>query len=79
MKNRTFWLPAGFLLFIFGFTSLILQMVGVHYAFLQFLEIPGILFAFVAKIFLTVAGVVIVTIANTDWERDIRESSEDKE
>ena len=76
MKNRNTWIIAGFLLLIFGITSIILQLVGVHWAFLKFLEIPGRLFSFMAKIIMAAAGIIMIVLANTDWERERRESSE---
>ena len=79
MKNKGYWLLAGFLLVISGFTALILQLIGVAWWFLQFLELGGRLFSFVAKILMVLAGVLIIVFANTDWERERRESSEETE
>jgi hypothetical protein len=75
MKNKGLWFLAGFLLFVTGVVSLILQMVGVNLAFLSFLEWPGRLFAFVAKLVMALSGVFIVIMANTDWEKEYKESS----
>ncbi|GAB4490840.1 MAG: hypothetical protein OHK0019_10240 [Saprospiraceae bacterium] len=77
MKNKSFWIILGLLLVIFGFTAIILQMVGAQWAFLSFLEKPGRLFAFVAKIIMVIAGFVIIVLAKTDWERERRESTEE--
>ncbi|MFZ4473688.1 MAG: hypothetical protein ACOYPR_00760 [Saprospiraceae bacterium] len=76
MKNKGYWLLLGFLLVVFGFTGLVLQMVGTQWVFLGFLELPGRLFAFVFKILMVLAGVLITVFANTDWERERKESSE---
>ncbi len=76
MKNKGLYKLLGFTLFIFGFTSLVLQMVGVQWAFLTFLEIPGRLFAFIFKIFMVLAGLILVVVANTDWENERKESLE---
>jgi hypothetical protein len=51
-------------------------MVGTQWVFLGFLELPGRLFAFVFKILMVLAGVLITVFANTDWERERKESSE---
>jgi hypothetical protein len=51
-------------------------MIGVQWAFLTFLEIPGRLFAFVAKIVMVIGGFVVIVLARTDWERERRESGE---
>jgi len=79
MKNKPYWTLLGALLLIFGFTALILQMIGVNWWFLQFLELGGRLFAFVAKILMVLAGVFVIVFAHTDWERERRESSDDSE
>ena len=63
------------LLVIVGLTAMILQLVGAQWAFLQFLELPGRLFAFVAKVIMVMAGFIIIALANTNWDRDRRESS----
>jgi hypothetical protein len=77
MKNKSYWTLLGFLLVIFGFTAIILQLVGTQWAFLAFLEKPGRLFAFVAKIVMVMAGFVTIVLARTDWERERKESNED--
>lgn len=64
----------GFLLVVFGLTAAVLQMIGAQWAFLQFLEIPGRLFAFVVKVLMVMAGFIIVALANTDWDQERRES-----
>ncbi len=76
MKNKGYWLLLGFLLVVFGFTGLVLQMVGTQWVFLGFLELPGRLFAFVFKIVMVLAGVLITVFANTDWARERQESNE---
>lgn len=76
MKNKGLWTLLGFLLIIFGFTAIILQVVGTQWAFLSFLEKGGRLFAFVIKIIMVIAGFVTVVLARTDWEQERRESSE---
>lgn len=74
MKNKGRWMLLGFTLVVFGITALVLQLVGAQWAFLQFLEMPGRLFSFVIKILMVLAGFIIVALANTDWERERRES-----
>lgn len=60
----------GLLLVIVGITALVLQLVGTQWVFLQFLEKPGRLFAFVIKIVFVMAGFIIIALANTDWEQE---------
>lgn len=74
MKNKGRWIFLGLVLVIVGLTALVLQLVGAQWAFLQFLEMPGRLFAFVFKILMVMAGFILIAVANTDWERDRRES-----
>lgn len=74
MKNKGRWLLTGFLLVVFGLTSLVLQMVGARWVFLQFLEIPGRLFAFVIEILMVMAGFIIFILAKTDWDQEREES-----
>jgi hypothetical protein len=64
-KNKGLWLTTGFLLLVFGLTSIVLQMVGVQWALL----------AFVVKILMIMGGVVLFVLARTDWDRERRESS----
>lgn len=74
MKNKGLWTLAGFLMIVLGMTAIILQMVGVNWYFLSFLEIPGRLFAFVAKLLLIFAGAIVVVLARTDWEKERQDS-----
>ncbi|MCB9315651.1 MAG: hypothetical protein H6574_02895 [Lewinellaceae bacterium] len=74
MKNKGRWIILGLLLVLIGISALTLQLVGSQWVFLEFLERPGRLFAFVAKIILVMAGFIIIAVANTDWERDRQES-----
>ncbi len=66
----------GFALFVFGITSIIMTLVGVRWVFLGWLEIGGALLAFLLKIILTIAGILIIVFARTDWEQELAESSE---
>lgn len=77
MKNKGYYTLLGFLLFIIGISAIVLQVVGVQWAFLSFLERIGRLFAFVIKVLMVMAGIIIIVLARTDWEREKRESSED--
>jgi len=75
MKNKGLWRLLGFLLMTFGLTAIVMQVVGTQWAFLAFLEIPGRLFAFVVKILMVMAGVLITFFAHTDWEAERKDSS----
>ncbi len=75
MKNKSLWILIGLLLVILGFTAIILQMIGTQWVFLSYLEIPGRLFAFLAKIVMVIAGFIIIVLARTDWEQEREDSS----
>ena len=75
MKNKGRWVILGLLLVLTGITALTLQLVGAQWVILQFLEIPGRLFALIAKIAMIMAGFIIIVLANTDWEQERRESA----
>jgi hypothetical protein len=64
----------GFLLFVLGFVSLVLSMIGVQLAILAWLDQPGPLFGFLIRLGMILAGVIIVVLGQTDWERERRES-----
>lgn len=76
MKNKGRWILLGFLLFIFGITSVIMTLVGVRWVFLSWLEFAGPLLAFVLKLIMTIAGILIIILSRTDWEQEKKESGE---
>jgi hypothetical protein len=76
IKNRGYYLLAGYSLIVLGISALAMQLVGVQWAFLQFLEWGGGLFAFVSKALMIIAGVLTIVFASTDWERERQDSSE---
>lgn len=77
MRIKGLFTLLGFMLFLFGFTSLMLSLVGVRYSFLAWLDNIGSLFGFVVKLLMVVGGLVIAILARTDWDRERRESSND--
>lgn len=72
--KKALWLTAGFLLFIIGFSALVLSIVGIKFAFLTWLDAPGGLFGVIAKILMIVSGIVIVYLTSTDWRADDEEN-----
>lgn len=77
MKNKGLWLLLGYAMMTFGLTAIIMQVVGVHWYFLGWMEWGGRLLAFVLKILMTIGGVLIIVFARTDWDREFRETQED--
>jgi len=76
MKNKGLLLTLGFLLFVLGITSIIMTLVGVRWVFLGWLEMGGSLLAFVLKIIMTIAGVLLIVLSRTNWDEERKESSE---
>lgn len=66
----------GFVLFVLGITAIIMSLVGVRWVFLGWMEWGGALVAFVLKIIMSIAGVLLIVFARTDWEQERKESSE---
>lgn len=71
--KKAAWVSVGFLLFTLGFSALVLSLVGVKLSFLVWLDYPGALFGFLAKIFMIIAGIVVVYMTVTDWREEERE------
>jgi hypothetical protein len=65
--KKSLWVSFGFLLFIFGFVSLVLSLVGLKLSFLTWIDGAGALFGFIVRILMVVGGVVIVYLSTTDW------------
>ena len=64
-------------MFIFGFVSLVLSLVGLKLSFLTWIDGPSAVFGFIVRILMIVGGVVVVYLSVTDWrnqeeEEDIR-------
>lgn len=72
--NKTLFTVIGFLLFTTGFLSLVLSMIGIQFAFLAWLDQAGALFGFIVRILMILAGIVLVAIAQTNWDRERAES-----
>ncbi len=68
--KKAAWITTGFLLFIFGFSALVLSLVGVKISFLVWLDYPGALFGFLAKIFMIIAGIIVVYLSVSDWKAE---------
>ena len=64
----------GFLLFLFGFVAIVLSSIGLQFAWLVWLDKIGATFGFLSKLGMILAGIILVVIAQTDWERERAES-----
>ena len=75
--RRNPWLTIlGFAFVFLGFTAIFLNLVGIRYAFLTWLDAPGRLFGFTVRLGLILAGFVLLAVAQTDWDRERREIEE---
>lgn len=60
----------GFLMFSTGIVGLVLSLVGVRLSVLSFIESANLMLGFLFKLFLCVAGIILVLIARTDWKKE---------
>lgn len=58
----------GFILFALGLTSIFLNMTGLQFAFLKFLEDLSGSTVFLINILLIISGAVIMYLSMTDWK-----------
>lgn len=68
--KKAIWVIVGFLLFIFGFVSLVLSLIGLKLTFLTWIDAPSNVFGFIVRILMIVGGVVIVYLNMTDWREE---------
>lgn len=68
MKNV--FMILGFVLFMTGFMSLCLSLIGVSFSLLSFLEHFSPLFGLLFKLGLIVVGMLIFIISRTDWKAE---------
>lgn len=60
----------GFLMFSTGIVGLVLSLVGVRLSVLSFIESANPMLGFLFKLFLCVAGIILVIVARTDWKKE---------
>lgn len=59
-------LGVGFLLFIIGMLSFVLNLVGLQLSYLSFLDQFGILISVSVKLFMVIGGLVLAFLASTN-------------
>ncbi|MEL7122371.1 MAG: hypothetical protein AAFO07_23200 [Bacteroidota bacterium] len=67
-KNIGFATLIGFLLAGIGFLTLVLSVVGAQLRFFEWIEAFGALPGFVIKLVMILVGIVIIYLAQTDFE-----------
>lgn len=60
----------GIGLLLLGFFALVLSFVGVKLSYLLWLDSAGALAGFVLRLVMIILGGVLVTLAQTDWEKE---------
>ncbi len=65
--KRTLWISLGFFLFLIGALSLILSLVGIDFIFLRWLDHLGRLIAFIIKLLMVIAGIVLIYLHTANW------------
>lgn len=67
-KHSGLWSVIGFLMLGFGLLSLIFSMVGMQFAFMQWMDAAGRMGGFLLRLIMIIAGVIILYFANTNFE-----------
>lgn len=62
MNKKDLYTLIGFILFIIGFVSVTLSLVGIRLSFLTWLDKIGPVFSFVAKIVMILTGLILVVV-----------------
>ncbi len=65
---KTLWTFVGFLMFLSGMIMIVVNMVGIYYGFLAWIEDMGRVGSFLFKLGLIFGGVAIVTLVRYDEE-----------
>jgi uncharacterized membrane protein len=70
MNKKTLFLVLGFVLFIIGFLSLVLSLIGITFQFLPFDDQKHPLISFLTRIFMIVSGIVMAAWSTIDYEKE---------
>ncbi|MCP4438935.1 MAG: hypothetical protein GY810_08315 [Aureispira sp.] len=66
MTKRVRWTLLGFLLFLIGAVTLSINLVGLKFSFMAWIDTFGQLPGFIFKVALIVVGIVIAIVANSN-------------
>ena len=66
MNKKVIYTALGFVLFMVGSLTLLINMVGLNFGFLSFLDNLGKLGSFLVKLGFILAGILLVAFANTN-------------
>lgn len=65
MTKKEFLTVIAFILFILGFTSITLSLVGIRWSFLAWLDQIGVVFGTAIKVLMILAGIIILYLAQS--------------
>jgi hypothetical protein len=68
--KKALWMTVGFLLFLLGFSALVLMLVGVQLSFLTWLDAFGGLTGFLLRVLMIITGIVVVYLTANDWRTE---------
>ena len=57
----------GFILFILGFSALALQLLGVQFAFLTWIDAAGRLLGFLIRLAMIIGGIILLYFDQSNW------------
>jgi len=66
--KKGYWAIAGYVLFLFGVLAILLQMIGLSFVPLAFLDVFGKTAGFVLRFVCILAGMIILYIASVERE-----------
>jgi len=70
IKNATTITVIGFVLLFVGIMTLFLNVVGVDFFLLEWLYRWNVAVSYIIRIFMILAGFVLIYIGQTDWDRE---------
>jgi hypothetical protein len=73
MKRKTTLLLVGFFLFLFGFLAFFIQIIGLQFQFLVWIDALGSLVGFLIRMLMIVTGFVLAYFGLFDFEAENKE------
>lgn len=67
-KRKGLWSIIGFVMLGLGLMSLIFSMVGMQFAFMQWMDAGGRMGGFLLRLLMIIAGIIILYFANTNFD-----------
>jgi len=67
-SNKSILTFIGFLFLMVGFSAICLMLMGIQYSFLTWIDVPGRLFGFVARLVIIIIGFLMVAVARMENE-----------